>query len=460
MKRSAKHQAQRTPFAPLIGGINVALPPEQIAENEMQECQNFFFEANTLVGRGGLRLIYNFEDNIKSMYFDYDTNCTFVFLENRNAYMVVASQGEPTVTYLDKVTGDKKCSCIKFQNKLFIASGGWLQYYDYDGNSIALKTVTSSYICDRLFYRWGRLAVCMTGTDNIYYSSVGDATSPQAWIDDSNDDSSSKFIEVGYADSGDIIEVVPLATDIIVFKSNGKAYQITSDSDFNTMTVVNVSSFTDQTVAYGNGCCATNLGNEVVFLSLRGLRTLTATQDYGNIATGDIGDKFNSLLTTNLYEPEMWNLRRHKMIIIRPTASKRFFVCYNYNVGAATTLTFKQDINFFLETKDDTFIGADNGMYLWDETMLTDNGEDIDYKIVTREVISSDEILVKAIDTKFSANYAGLVTLKIGNRLSVDMPTNTRRKVKCNHSCDVIHMELTSNCRFMVNHIILDTVAL
>lgn len=460
MRRASKHQAQRTPFAPLLGGINVSLPPEQIAENEMQECQNFFFEANNLVGRGGLRLLYSFDSNIRSMYYDYDTNMTFVFLENRDAYTVVTSQGTPQVTYIDKVVGDKKCSCVKFHNKLFIASGGWLQYYDYDSASMTLQTVTSSYICDRLFYRWGRLACCMTGTDNIYYSSVGDASSELAWVEDTNDPSSSRFLEVGYADSGDIIEVVPLATDIIVFKSNGKAYQIIGDSDFNTVQVVNVSNFTDQTVAYGNGCCATNLGNEVVFLSLRGLRSLSTTQDYGNIATGDIGDKFNPLLMADLYEPEMWNLRRFKMIVIRPTASKRFFVCYNYNVGAATTLTFKQDINCILETKDDVFIGSDNGFFLLDDTMLTDNGEDIDYKIVTREVISSDEILIKAIDTKFSANYSGLATVKIGNRLSVDMPTNTRRKVLCNHSCDVIHMEILSNCKFYVNHIILDTVGL
>lgn len=463
MKRANKHQMSKTPLAPLVGGINVALPPEQIAPNEMQECVNFLFEANNLVGRGGLRLLYNFDDNIKSMFYDYDTNMSFVFLNNKSAYRVVTSNGSPQIQALDSVTGDRKCCCLKFQNKLFVASGGLLQYYDYNNENMILKTVTTSNVCDRLFYRWGRLGTTMVGSDNIYYSAVGDAVGNEsfnAWEPDSNDDSTARWLEVGYGDSGDIIEIVPLATDIVAFKSNGKAYQITGDADFNTVQVVNVSNFTDQTVAYGNGCCATNLGNEVVFLSLRGLRSLTATQDYGNLASADIGDKFNPLLTTNLYEPEMWNMRRHKYIIIRPTASKRFFVVYNYNLNAATTLKFEMDIAEFLETKDDVFVAAGNGLYLWDDTMTTDNGIPIEYKFVPRDVISSDEILVKAIDMKLSAGFAGKATLKIGDRLSVDFPTNARRKVKCNHSCDVIHTEVTSNDRFYVNHITLDTVDL
>ena len=459
MRRANKHQIGKIQVPPLLGGINVALLPEQIADNEMQVCQNFMFEAATLVGRQGLSSVYTFDHDIVGFHYDVDVNCTFVFLSNRDCYLVVASEGTPQIRLLGQVTGEKKPQCVKFQNKLFIASGGLLQYYNYDNTSQQLTTLLNSQICDRAFYRFGRLAVCRTGSDNIYYSSVGDATSNTAWEEDTNDDSSSKWLEIGYADSGDIVEIVPLATDMIIFKSNAKAYQLVGDADFNSWQVYNVANFTDITQDFSQGICATNLGNEVVFLSLRGLRSMSATQDYGNIATADIGDKFNNLLTEHLYEPEMWHFRRNKMLIIRPTESKRYFVVYNYSVGAATTWTFKMDIDCFCETKDDIWVGAGNGMYVFSEN-TTDDGETIDYKLVTKDVASSDEILIKAIDTKFSANYAGVVNVRLDDGLSVTMPSNARKKVLCNHSSSLIHAELTSEHRFAIDHITLDVAEL
>lgn len=473
MKRANKHQTAKIAFAPLNGGINVSVPPQQIAQNEMQVCQNFTYDYGTLVGRGGLNRVYTFAYDIRSMYYDVDMNCTFVFLKNRDCYMVVASStGTPQVSYLDKVTGDKKPCCVKFQDKLFIASGGLLQYYnynnatnDYDVASTILQTITSSYVCDRLFYRWGRLACCISGvnaadSDYIHYSSVGDATSDVAWVEDSNDASTAKFLEVGYGDSGDIIEVVPLATDIMVFKSNGKAYQIIGDNDFDSVSIVSISSYTDITNEFDNGICACNIGNEVVFLSVRGLKTLTATQDYGNISATDIGNKFNPLIVNSLHEPEMFNLPRHKMIVIRPTDSKKYFVVYNYSLNAATTWKFNVDVECFCETIDDLWVGAGANMYALDDTSTTDDGVNIAYELSPRDVASNEKVLVKAIDTKFISDHSGTATVKVGTRLSVNMPTNERFKIICNHSTDLLHIEVSSNDRFYVDHITLDVADL
>ena len=38
MRRSNKHEMRKVAMSPLSGGINLAVPPEQINENEMQEC--------------------------------------------------------------------------------------------------------------------------------------------------------------------------------------------------------------------------------------------------------------------------------------------------------------------------------------------------------------------------------------------------------------------------------------
>lgn len=458
MRRTNKHQISKVKYYPLNGGINVSQPPEQIAENEMQVCQNFIYDRDSqrLVGRGGLRLISSFDNAVRGMYYDIDNNLTFVFLDNRDAYAVTMHDTESSRAYLDKVTGEVMPKCCKFQNMLFVASGEHLQYYNYSENENYLQTLTESPVCDNLFYRWGRLMVTLTGTDRITYSSVGDASSDVAWEENTNDASSSKWLDVGEKDGGDIQEIVPLATDIMIFKSNGKVYQFTGDSNVDTWALYNIANYTDLTSAFTPGMCATNIGNEVVFLSLRGLKTLSTTQDYGNIATTDIGAKFNKLLTKNMYEPLIYHLRRQRMLIIQPTVSKREFVVYNYGLNAATTLKFGVDIDFILETKDDVFVASGNKIYLWTIEATQDGDVDIEYVLRPRDVIGSDELLVKAVDTKFSSDHAGVAKLSIGTRLNVDMPTNSRRKVRCNHSDDVIELTVKSNSRFEVDHIMLD----
>lgn len=460
--RSNKHQVQKVAFAPLSGGINVAVPPDQIAENEMQECENFIYEKDSyrLCGRGGLQHVSEFDSDIKSLFYDIDTNLVFAFLENRDCYSLILGDTETSRSYLDKVTGNGKPKCCKFNNDLFVASGEHLQFYNFSNDEHWLQTITDAPICDNLFYRWGRLMVVMTGSDRVTYSSVGDAKSELAWQEKTNDPSASLWIDIGDYDSGDITDIVPLATDIIIFKSNGKAYQFVGDSSTSTWAVYNVANFTDLTGDFTPGMAATNIGNQIVFLSLRGLKTLSATQDYGNIAANDIGDKFNRLLTNNMYEPEMYNLRRHKMLLIRPTADKKYFVAYNYGLGAATVLRFGVDINYILETKDDLFIAAGNKIYRWTEEATTDDGEPIDYLIKPREVLGSDEMLIKAIDTKFTSDHAGNVSFKIGDRLNVTMPANSRRKVRCNHSCDAVDVTVESNTRFELGHIYLDMAEL
>lgn len=461
MRRATKHQFKKVQFAPLNGGINVAQVPEQIAENEMQECQNFWYEKDSmrLVGRGGLSQLTTFQSRVRSMYYDIETNTTFVFLENRDCYQLTVGSGSATKNFIDKVTGTKKPMCCKFNNKLFVASGEWLQFYDYDQKGM-LQTITTSPRCDKLFYRFGRLAVARVGSDRITYSATADATSDVAWnAENTNDDSLAKWLDIGSDDGGDIVEIVPLATDMIIFKSNGKAYQFVGDADFNTWSVYNVANNTDIAQNYLNGTVATNLGQEVVFLSLRGLKTLSATQDYGNITATDIGSKFAKLITDGMYEPEFYHLRRHKTLMIRPKADSSYFVAFNYGIGAATTIKFGMTVQSILETKDDILVACGNTIYRWSVEATMDDNLPIEYIMKPRVVLGSDEVLVKAIDTKFTSDHAGEATVTI-DRLKVKMPTNSRRKVRCNHSTDAIDLEVRSNSRFELDHLVLDVADL
>lgn len=455
MRRASKHKSQAIAFANLTGGVNTSTTPELIGDNDLVACQNFVYDAQRLVGRGGLKALDTFNSEIISLYYDIESNTTFVFLKDRNVWQCTISNGTVSKRHIGKVGGARPPKCEKFKGNLFVVSGDKLQYYDFSLGG-QLITITNSPMCDLVFYRFARLMVCMTGSDRIYYSATGDATSKVAWEEDTNDASLSQWIDIGDCDSGDIVDIVPLATDIMVFKNNGKAYQFAGDADTSSWAVYNVANYTDLTGNFTAGHCATNIGNEVVFISLRGLKTLSATQDYGNISASDIGGKFNNLLTKSMYEPALYNMPRHRMIFIRHTSDRKFYVVYNYSLGAATTCYFGIDVNYILETKDDVFVAGGSKLYLLDDTATTDDELPIEYVVKPRGIISTEEMLVKSIDTKFSSDHAGSALLTIGERLRVDMPTNARRKVRCNHSCDYIDLTVSGTSRFALDHITLE----
>ena len=453
MRRSNKHAPKIVTFANLTGGINISQAPEQLADTDMQVCKNFIYERDSkrLTGRGGLSApVYQLPADIRARWYDVDMNVLFFVTENREIYSLVS--GQNTVS-IGSLTGDATPMFAKFQDKVWIASGALLQYYDYDH----LYTVTSSPTCDLVFQRFARLAVALTGSDRITFSAVGDGTSWENITDSSQGppDSSAAWLDVGYGDSGNILSIIPLSTDLLFIKSNGMIYQLTGDALPDTWTVTRLATDTDP---IGKDT-AKSIGQSVIYLSRRGLKTLATTMDYGNIATTDIGDKFNGLLTNNMWEPQVFNLRRHSMLMIRPTEDKTYWVAYNYLIGAATEIDFAFPITSITETVDEIYVTSGRAVMKWGNEYLTDNGTPIDYELKPRDVIGTEEMLVKSVDTKFSSDHAGEAAVST-SKLSVTMPTNTRRKVKCNHSTPCISLTVKGNDRFTLDHISLEVADL
>lgn len=450
MKRTNKHQTNRVSFIGMTGGVNISQAPEQIADTEMQKAQNFIYaiDSKRLKGRGGLGLLNTMNETIRDMWYDVDTNVLLLFTKTFKAYRYVMGQ---TPTYIGKLNGSYSPMCAKFMDKIWIASGGKLQYYDYTQNT-ELQTVSDSPTCSMVFQRFSRIAVSQDGTNGFYLSSVGDGTE---WAEDTNRADKEQWLDVGYGDSGTITAIVPLATDIIFIKSNGKIYQLSGDADPNDWQVTEIANGTDP----AGTNCAVNIGNSVVFLSIRGLKSLAAVMEYGNIATADIGDKFNGLITDNMYEPRFYHLQRHSLLLIRPTSDYSYFVAYNYQLGSATTLKFNMDIDAICETSDDILVSSENKIYQWDDRYTDDDGKKIEYVLQPKATMGMEQMLMKAIDTKFSSDYSGKATVQEGT-LKVSVPTDTRNKIKCNHSTDYMDITITSNDRFIVDHIMVEVADL
>ncbi len=451
MRRTAKHNATVLSFADFSGGINVMTTGDLIAANEMQQCQNFWFLGNqrSLQPRGGISgMLGSAEAEILSVYYDNDSN-TFLAFDVDGGVYHVSSDGRD----LDKVgtlTGKQKPVCAKFKDVIWIASGGKLQFYDYTEN--ALSTVLDGPTCDMVFQRFARLCVSMSGTDRITYSATGDGTD---WTQDDNDLSKSQWVDVGYGDSGDIIAVAPLATDLMILKNNGMIYQLTGDAEVASWAIYRIATETD---AVGRQA-ALPIGNDVIFISRGGLKTLSTTMDYGNIATAEVGQKFNLLVTQSQFDPQMVHLRRRKLLLVRPTEDRSYWLAYNYALGAATTLHFPLQVKDIVETQDRLILAAGAALYEILDTNMTDDGAAIDYAIRLKDTVSSEKIIVRSIDTDAQAEQAGTVKVNVDN-IALDMPTNRRRKVRCNHTTPKMEISLSGSSPFLLKHVLVEVADL
>lgn len=440
MRRTARTPFDAVTFTPLTGGINTALDAHRLQDGEMIDCLNFCYElgTKTLVPRGGLIPMHQFSTNIHALYCDNDTNIVFVFLTDRTVYRI-AGTNDPVL--IGTLSGARIPTCAKFQNKLYIASGDRLQVYDYEQNVAACE---GAPICDLIFVRSGRLCAALTGSDRIRYSTIGDGAD---WISDADDQSSAGWIDIGYGDSGLISAIVPLASDLIVFKTNGRIYQFCADGSPDDWRVTELA-----TDAPLRGIrCATHLQGNVVYLSDRGLVSLAATADYGNLAASDIGDRFASLLQDPSDDARFFPLKRRGLLLIRPHSDKRTLIAYHSALGSATRLTFADAIESVIETPSTTLIASGRTLYRWDKSADTDDNAPIDYRIELRHLKSPYPLHLTGLYTDLTSAHRAPVTFTAsdGERtLTTTLLADRRTTRRTNHTARHIAPTLSSSKPF------------
>ncbi len=447
MRRKNARQASRVTFTPLTGGINTADAPDRIADGEMTDCTNFLYEQGTLAltPRGGLEKLHTFPAPIRALHHDPDTNTTFIFLTDRSTYIRI---GNSEMKHIGTTTGTKTPSCTKFMNKLYIASGDRLQSYDYQS---PLTEIPSAPIADIVLVRGGRLCTARTGSDRLTYSAVGDGTN---WEQSTNDESSGGWIDIGYGDSGDITSVAALATDLIIIKSNGNIYQFSGDANPTQWRVTPLATSADPVGIK----TAAHLQGAVVYLSTRGLVSLAATQDYGNITARDLGDKFRSLLTAPHPSAQLFPLRRAQLLLIRPHDDKRTLCAFHSALGVATRLTFARPVDAIIETSQDRLLGSGTNLYRWTSDTATDDGAPITYRIGLKHLYGTHPLHLGRINARLTSAHPADVTLTAeGHRpLILKLSANERTSRQTNHSADHIAISLDSNAPFFAEDLSID----
>ena len=275
MRISSEHANQQTVrFSDFSGGLNTTDAPESIAENELSRSINVEIYNGQLKTVAGDRAVYKSSDvSFDNIIFDSIESKMLLTDTSRNIYLLE----DGTLTSKGELTGKSEVQYAAWEDGVLIASGGKLQYY----HGGTLETITNAPdVCRGVFIKQGR--VWTFYDDVLKCSAIGDET---AWTNDSNDSSSSQWLQVGYKDGGKIVGVCSLSSDILIFKDNRHAYHLAGA--FPNWTLSEIGRQID-CKSY-HACVA--LGNSTLALGRAKMQAVSVTDDYGDMMARDISQK-------------------------------------------------------------------------------------------------------------------------------------------------------------------------
>lgn len=280
MRLGVKHQNQNTVVrADFSGGLNTTTNVDGIAENQLSLAVNV--EVDHATGR--LKTVSGTTDllmfpNIVAAAYDEINRKLLLITNDLTVYAVDGDTGAISDA-LGKLSGNMYPVTTSWENGLLLAAGDKLQYF----NGTTLETIEDSPAATGVYIRAGRVLV--TDDNNVRYSGVGDETN---WTEDTNDDSSSKFVEAGYKDGGKLVGMINLSTDVLLIKNNRRVYRLSGE--FPQWTINEVSRNVE--VSGRLGFCA--VADSVFILGRNAVQNLQTTNAYGDVKPQNVATLITS----------------------------------------------------------------------------------------------------------------------------------------------------------------------
>jgi hypothetical protein len=221
------------------GGLNVSLPSENIASDELSASVNMETPIGTKILRtrpGIASVCASVPVANPESFFPVSHDGETKFLMSAGAKLYLISAGGVSTEY--DLNGTKIPMFAKWGEEPFvlIASGSKLQALDLSQNPASIAEVDDSPIADIVFVWNGRVGIARAGTDRITLSGIGDHTNWQVEdvVPDDEDAETDEWTEadaiwadIGWKAGGNILAVLPVGENLAVLKSEGMCYSIT-----------------------------------------------------------------------------------------------------------------------------------------------------------------------------------------------------------------------------------------
>ena len=395
---SSKHQNQqpvvRRDFS---GGLNTTSTVEGIAENQLADVLNMEVDHSTgcLKTVAGTKTLLEAE-NVFAAAYDGINHVLLVVLEDRTVH-ATALDGAALGDSLGKLTGELYPVCAAWEDGLLLASGGKLQYY----NGKTLVTLDSPD-AKSVYIRAGRVPI--TDDANVRHSGVGDETN---WTEDTNDASSSKWIEAGYKDGGKFVGMCNLSSDVLLIKDNRRVYRLSGE--FPDWQIAEVS----RNIECGGRRSFCSIADNVLIFGGTELQAVQTTQDYGDMKTQNMA---------TLVARELAKLPKDALVRYVPALSQVWLLgtggtvlVFDTTLNAWFKRQFNTDILDVLSIGENVLVVRKGGIAKLDESTFYDAGRPLSWRFVAQRLVSQHDYLLKRVQVSIvpyeSTLYYGQVSV-------------------------------------------------
>ena len=424
--KSNKHaNAEQKYYGDFSGGLNLSLPAEGLAANEMQLAENFEYDAKTgaLKLRAGLVLMGTLPSPVKDLVPVAGADAVLVRCDDNKLYRLDTYSLSGS---LGVVAGEGRLSSVSWGDDSEVVLCAGAKLYHYDGSALAVVSESPARN-DFCFMRAGRLCVVDSSTDCISYSGVGDIHNWKFASDESGPwtDADALSLEVGYKDGCDLVAVAPLTSDLVVVKRPkdqpglGKVYRVTGEyPDWQ------VKEHSSGSSAWNDRAWATTT-NDLLFITAEGVASLGTVSDYGDIKMQWAGAKVNPRISREV-GPEccMWKMGSHSQAWVRAKASETLWV-YSYGVGqggAWTTFRFPGVVADACTTGTNRYVAIGSQIFQLDENFGTDNGQPFTGRIRMQGIRKLGMMVIKQVYVAYTSMAASEAKLVLeGYRLRLPL---------------------------------------
>lgn len=402
------------------GGLNLAASDRFLKENETSGGKNYCYERN-----GGrfrtlepLELIATMADNITTIY--PSLNFGLILEANKGLYKLVGT----TPTSIGTLNGTSPPQFCDWgeanERELFIASGSVIQ--SYNGTEFATQTPVSIdpdvpagdkwNSANDVMVREGRLLLSETGKDRLKFSGVGD---PDNWqvVDNGSDvytDADAIWIDIGYKEGGDIVKVISLARDLVVFRTDGNLYRLFGA--YPNWEVIPIAQEVDpvsrNTIA--------PVGNDIMFLDKdRGIRKLSAIKEHDDFSIVEKeGGKVNAWLAGNFTtDARLWSLPDRGEIWVKPN-SGNVILCWSERYQGWTRIDLGAPILAVAEYNGVTYLSIGKNLYKLNDSAVT-TAINPSMELPLAPYFGADRALVDYHEITVQKDAGATVTLEYGN---------------------------------------------
>ena len=408
------------------GGLNLAASDRFLKENETSGGKNYCYERNggRLRTLEPLDLVLTAPANITAIY--PSLNFGLILEANKGIYKVV--NGTPTsIGTLNGTSPPQFCDWGEAnERELFIASGSVVQ--SYNGTTFASQTPVSIdpavpagdkwNTAHDVMVREGRLLLSETGKDRLKFSGVGE---PDNWqVEDSGSDvytdADAIWIDIGYKEGGDIVKVIPLGRDLVVFRTDGNLYRLFGS--YPNWEVIPIAQEVDpvsrNTIA--------PVGNDIMFLDKdRGIRKLSAIKEHDDFAIVEKeGGKVNPWLASAFTsDARLWALPDRGEIWVKPN-SGNVILCWSERYQGWTKIDLGSPILAVAEYNGVTYLSIGKSLYKLNDSVVAPAIRP-EMELPLSPYFGADRALVDYHEITVQKDAGATVTLEYGDTWTMEV---------------------------------------